>query len=166
MYYAPSPLNFNSMKFLMTRAPDDATMGAYVSELKKHDVTVLVRACEPSYNEKMIREAGIEVVDLSFSDGKAPPKKVIKKWLKLVEMHFKLEDSQSKALEDTTSGPAFEETEVTKLRPLTKSRIGVHCVAGLGRSPLLVVCALIQLGGCTPMEAIKLVRESRPKTLN
>ena len=45
------------------------------------------------------------------------------------------------------------------------SIIGVHCVAGLGRAPLLVTLALIN-SGVKPLVAITLVRKRRPYALN
>ena len=44
-------------------------------------------------------------------------------------------------------------------------RIGVHCVAGLGRAPLLVALALVHKG-CPRMNAIDLIRSKRPGALN
>ena len=43
--------------------------------------------------------------------------------------------------------------------------IAVHCVAGLGRAPLLVAIGLIQ-DGTTPLEAIQQIRNTRPAALN
>lgn len=44
-------------------------------------------------------------------------------------------------------------------------RIGVHCVAGLGRAPFLVAIALVN-NGCSPNNAIELIRKNRPGALN
>lgn len=44
-------------------------------------------------------------------------------------------------------------------------RIGVHCVAGLGRAPLLVALALVHRG-CERINAIELIREKRPGAIN
>ena len=44
-------------------------------------------------------------------------------------------------------------------------RIGVHCVAGLGRAPLLVALALVHKG-CPNINAIELIRKHRPGALN
>ncbi len=44
-------------------------------------------------------------------------------------------------------------------------RIGVHCVAGLGRAPFLVAIALVN-NGCSPANAIELIRKKRPGAFN
>jgi protein tyrosine phosphatase type 4A len=44
-------------------------------------------------------------------------------------------------------------------------RIGVHCLAGLGRAPVLVAIALIHYGS-SPENAIALVRRHRPGAIN
>jgi protein tyrosine phosphatase type IVA len=46
-----------------------------------------------------------------------------------------------------------------------EKRIGVHCVAGLGRAPLLVALALVNKG-CPPINTIDLIRKNRKGALN
>ena len=41
----------------------------------------------------------------------------------------------------------------------------MHCVAGLGRAPLLVALALVHKG-CERINAIELIRKNRPGALN
>lgn len=43
--------------------------------------------------------------------------------------------------------------------------MAVHCVAGLGRAPVLVAIALIQLG-MAPLDAIEFIREKRRGAFN
>jgi protein tyrosine phosphatase type 4A len=46
-----------------------------------------------------------------------------------------------------------------------EKRIGIHCVAGLGRAPFLVAIALVN-NGCSAANAIDLIRKNRPGALN
>ena len=45
------------------------------------------------------------------------------------------------------------------------ARIGVHCVAGLGRAPLLVALGLVY-GGMEPCNAVDLIKKQRPGAIN
>ena len=71
------------------------------------------------YKTEELTRAGVAVSELSFSDGSAPTQEIVDKWLNLVNKEFQ-------ANSDTC--------------------IGVHCVTGLGRAPVLVATALIELG--------------------
>ena len=52
----------------------------------------------------------------------------------------------------------------TKTNKVAK-RIGVHCLAGLGRAPFFVALAFVN-NGCTPQKAIDLIRKHRPGAFN
>ena len=47
-----------------------------------------------------------------------------------------------------------------------KATIAIHCVAGLGRAPVLVAIALIESGKYSALEAIEYVRSKRKGALN
>ena len=49
---------------------------------------MLVRTCERTYDESMISEAGMKILELEFPDGSNPPKEVIKQWLGIVMQQF------------------------------------------------------------------------------
>ena len=88
MYYKPSPVDYEKYQFLIMSAPDDHNMSRYLQDMKDYNVTLLMRTCDNSYSEDAIREQGIEVKELSFPDGSAPPKGIIEEWLKIVKDHF------------------------------------------------------------------------------
>ncbi|KAJ2345029.1 hypothetical protein IWW50_005798, partial [Coemansia erecta] len=74
-----------------------------------------------------------------------PPANVLKQWLELVNTRVASTKGQEEGLEPTT--------------------IAVHCVAGLGRAPVLVAVALIEKG-MDPLDAIEHVRHKRRGAFN
>jgi protein tyrosine phosphatase type IVA len=113
---------------------------AYIREFKSHGVTDLVRACECGYSADRILKSGVAVHDLPFPDGDPPPEAIIAGWLGLCGRVF------------------------AKGNP-DKHAIAVHCVAGLGRAPVLVAIALIEQG-LEPLEAVTAIRARRRGAIN
>lgn len=107
-------------------------------ELKKRRVSDVVRVCESTYNADKLEAAGIKCHDWAFDDGTPPPNHVIKDWLKLLLDRF----SASR-----------------------EGCIAIHCVAGLGRAPVLVAIALIELG-MKYEEAVETIRKERRGAIN
>ena len=70
---------------------------------------------------------------MPFQDGHPPPTEIISQWLRLCNERF---------------------------RTGKENCIAVHCVAGLGRAPVLVAIALIE-DNVAPAEAVKTIREKR-----
>ena len=77
---------------------------------------------------------------MEFKDGDPPPRDVIQKWLELVKARFPRSESAGKT-------------------------IAVHCIAGLGRAPMLVTIALME-NGLTCTAAVKKIRDVRRGALN
>jgi len=77
-------------------------------------VTAIVRVCEPTYAAAEVEKAGIAMHDMPFDDGTVPPKDVLAKWRGLV-----------------------------KGAEASGGKVAIHCVAGLGRAPVMVAIALI-----------------------
>jgi len=134
----PSLVESSNYRFLIFDAPNDDNLPVYIAELKKHNVHHLVRACDPTYSVDPLRAIGISVHEMPFPDGGVPPKNVVDKWLSLLETVCKEDEIET---------------------------IGVHCIAGLGRAPVLVAIALIE-GGMDPLKAILYVRERRGGSIN
>lgn len=65
---------------------------------------------------------------MEYDDGGAPPQEILHRWLDVVRSTF--QDAPESSGPNGTEGPA----------------IAVHCVAGLGRAPVLVAIALIEYG--------------------
>lgn len=108
----------------------------------------MVRVCEPTYNKEVLVNAGVAVHDWPFPDGGVPPKAVVQNWLQLVDDRF--------------GNLAEGGREVKTGQPPT---IAVHCVAGLGRAPVLVAIALIE-AGMSPLDAVEFVRKYRRGAFN
>jgi len=134
----PSVVECKTWKFLIFDAPTDANLESYIREFKRHNVTHLVRACDPSYGTELLAREGIQVHEMPFPDGGFPTNDVVNHWISLCKNAYKDEERVS---------------------------IGVHCVAGLGRAPVLVALALIELG-LNYEEAITAIREKRRGAIN
>ncbi|KJE95913.1 dual specificity protein phosphatase CDC14B [Capsaspora owczarzaki ATCC 30864] len=139
----PSYIEFAHMRFLIMDAPSDSNLPAYITELKKHEVSDVVRVCDPTYNTEPLTRNDITVHDWPFVDGEAPPSTVTDNWLNLVNQRM------SPAVQKEGKHPC----------------IAVHCVAGLGRAPVLVAIALIE-AGYEAEDAIELVRSKRKGAIN
>jgi protein tyrosine phosphatase type 4A len=133
-----SLIQTGNLSFLIIGAPTN-NLETYIKELKQNNVVALVRACDCRYDTSPFIKDGIEVYDMFFQDGNPPTNNIIERWLKLCNSTFK-----KKANEKT---------------------IAVHCVAGLGRAPVLVAIALIEQG-IDPLEAISLIRSKRRGAIN
>lgn len=94
----PSFVEHGSLKFLIIDAPTDVNVEAYIREFKSHNVTDLVRACECGYDGSRIVKAGVNVHDLPFPDGEAPPDDIIKRWLELCNKTFAKSNPDDKAI--------------------------------------------------------------------
>jgi len=135
----PSLVTFNSLSFFIFDAPTSERLPAYIPEFHKHNIKHIVRACEPTYDAELLKREDITVHDLPFEDGGAPTADVLEKWLNLLaEFYPDDKDSQT---------------------------IGVHCVAGLGRAPVLVAVALIE-DGMPYLDAVTFLRKKRKGAIN
>lgn len=135
---APAEISHKGFRFLITDRPTDSNIPSYIAELKKHRVTAVVRVCEPSYNTDELEKESISFLDLEYEDGTFPPNEIVDAWFKLLKK------------------------EVAKN---SDSCVAVHCVAGLGRAPVLVALALIELG-VKYEEAVEQIREKRRGAIN
>lgn len=136
--HRPAYISRGDRRFLVMDTPTNSNLGAYIAELKKHNVHTVARACEPSYSASGLQEAGIEVFETPFADGDPPPATVLERWLQLVDAEFEHGD---------------------------KRTLAVHCVAGLGRAPVLVAVALME-DGMNALDAIDLIRKKRRGAIN
>lgn len=113
-------------------------MENYIRLLQDHRVSHLVCATDQLYRTEELTKSGVTVSELSFSDGSPPTQDIVEKWLCLVQNEFVTDP-------DTC--------------------IGVHCVTGLGRAPVLVATALIELG-MKYEDAVEMIRTKRRGAIN
>eukprot|EP01006_Ploeotia_vitrea_P010732 TRINITY_DN27878_c0_g1_i1.p1 TRINITY_DN27878_c0_g1~~TRINITY_DN27878_c0_g1_i1.p1 ORF type:complete len:142 (-),score=9.41 TRINITY_DN27878_c0_g1_i1:73-498(-) len=134
----PSLIEYeNKCRFMIMDAPKDSNLHLYLKECKKQNVLHIVRIADPSYSSDEVEKAGIQLHEMHFSDGASPPPEIISQWTELIHDTF---NKKTKA-DDMPC-------------------IAVHCVAGLGRAPVLVAIALIEFG-MDPMSAVAFIRERR-----
>ncbi|KAG0264091.1 Protein tyrosine phosphatase type IVA 1 [Mortierella polycephala] len=138
----PALIEYKHMRFLVSDAPSDSNLAFYIAEFERYSVKDVVRVCEPTYETAPLNKMGVKVYDWPFGDGEGPHGSITRDWLELVEKRF---------------GNDPEKTPM--------DTIVVHCVAGLGRAPLLVAIALIE-AGMTPDESIAFVRDRRRGAIN
>lgn len=135
---APAEIQYGNLRFLITDRPTDFTINQFIEELRKHEAKDVVRVCEPTYRTDVLKAQGISVFDWEFSDGSYPPPEILNKWINLVQERFKKEPG---------------------------SCVAVHCVAGLGRAPVLVALALME-AGMKYEEAVEVIRQHRRGAIN
>lgn len=138
----PTLMNVQKMRFLIMDAPRQANLHLYIKEMRKHSVTDVVRVCEPTYQGAELKAAGINLHEMEYPDGHSPPKEVIDQWLQLIDKTF------------------YSST------PSDSVCVAVHCVAGLGRAPVMVALALIEFANMDPVEAVSLIRRHRRGAIN
>lgn len=148
-----SPCFVGSIKFIIMDCPLDSTVDEYLKELRLQGVGDVVRVCTPSYAKAPLENAGIKVHDWPFADGTTPPTDILATWLALCTRRF---GSLSLSPQQIA-----EKTGTSDQSPV----IAIHCVAGLGRAPVMVCVALIE-AGLEPLDAVAFVRKCRRGALN
>jgi len=135
---APAEIEFKNMRFLITEQPQDSSIQNYIRILRDHRVTHLVCATDPTYKTEDIEHEGVRFTSIPFPDGSPPSAEIVQRWLELLHSEFKVNPDMC---------------------------VGVHCVTGLGRAPVLVAVALIELG-MKYEDAIELIRKKRRGAIN
>jgi len=135
----PTLVEYNSYKFLIFDAPTSSNLELYIKEFKKYNVVHVVRTCDPTYSKHDLENANILVTDLAFPDGGTPSDSIVNEWLCICKDIFEKHGNEC--------------------------TIGVHCVAGFGRAPLLVTIILIELG-LKYDESVEMIRQKRHGAIN
>ncbi|RKP26525.1 protein-tyrosine phosphatase-like protein, partial [Syncephalis pseudoplumigaleata] len=141
-----------ALRILIADAPSDHTLPLYMKEFERYNVTDIVRVCEPTYRRTRLEELGYRVHDWPFDDGDPPPDAIIENWLALLDERFNNEATIPRKQRETDA-------------PHQERCVAIHCVAGLGRAPVLVAIALIE-HGMSPLDSVAYVRERRRGAIN
>ncbi|KAI9145330.1 protein-tyrosine phosphatase-like protein [Paraphysoderma sedebokerense] len=145
-------IEYRHLRFLICDSPTENSLPQILLEFKRYGVTDVVRACEPTYSTLPLNRVDINVHELSFKDGGVPSQQIIQKFLAIVESRF-----------DYPASPSSMDSSSDDDSP--KPTIAVHCIAGLGRAPVLVAIALITYG-MSPLDAIEYIRSRRRGAFN
>ena len=146
----PTLIEHRNMRFLIMDTPSESNLHLYLKEMERYGVVHLVRVCEPTYGKEPVEQKGITVHDWVFPDGEAPPTVVVHNWLALVNQVFNGSISSASAYTNS-DGPS--------------AAIAVHCIAGLGRAPVLVALALVE-SGMEALESVEFIRQKRRGAIN
>ncbi|KAL7315247.1 hypothetical protein PS15m_006719 [Mucor circinelloides] len=149
LLHPPTYIAYKDIRLLITDTPCINNMPRYIKEFERWNVTDVVRCCEATYSQAVLNQHGIQVHDWTFSDGDPPPKCVIDEWLDLIDVRFKHQPMNNDLYDALKQQPC----------------IAAHCVAGLGRAPVLVAIALIE-EGMEPLDSIAFIRKHRKGSIN
>jgi len=133
-----SEIKHKNMRFLITDRPNDTNVERYIDDLSKFNAGVVFRVCDPTYTTDQLEQKGIKVIEAAFPDGQTPPPEIRDAWFHLLKDQF---------------------------RATPNTCVAIHCVAGLGRAPVMVALALMELG-MSYEEAVELIRSKRRGALN
>lgn len=156
----PSLIEYKQYRFLIMDAPTENNIHAYIDILKKKNVIAVVRACEPTYSIDSLLRNSIRVLEAPFPDGDPPSDSIINEWLALVRLMFNDNTANNSKIKSSDKASASNGDIVDD-----KKAIAVHCVAGLGRAPVLVAIALIE-AGMPQIEVIDYIRKRRRGAFN
>lgn len=151
--------------FLILDAPSPSNLPTYIKELQKRpNMRHLVRVCGPTYDAQLVQQAGIQVHSWPFDDGAPPTRAVMESWFQLLDGEKKALLCRIKAKAEGANAASLSRREKNCESDVVT--IGVHCVAGLGRAPILVALALVEYQNMQPLDAIQLIRERRKGSIN
>lgn len=132
-----------TLNFIILDAPAPSTMPTYIQQLQKKNVKHLVRVCDKTYRTDVLELARITTMAIPFDDGDKPPQGVVDQWLQLIDSEIEQRGPDGRV-----------------------ATIGIHCLAGLGRAPILVALALVEYADFQPLDAVGYIRERRTGAIN
>lgn len=128
-------IEYKTKRFYISQAPSNDNIGEFISALKQHNIKHVIRLCKSTYDFRLVENEEIKFYDMEIPDGSVPSKQTIEQWNNIIE------------------------------NVCDNDNILVHCIAGLGRSPLMITISLIN-EKMNPFDAVKLIRKQRPGSIN
>lgn len=163
----PTLITTPKLRFLIMDAPRQSNLHLYIKECRRHHVTDIVRVCEPTYLGNELQQAGITLHEMAYDDGHSPPEHVLTRWLTLVEERFLSGATNATTHHSTTTASNTKATTIVEESSKgNNNTIAVHCVAGLGRAPVLVAIALMEYEKMDAVEAVMKIRSLRRGAIN
>ena len=124
-----------TQSFYISQSPSNENINQFITSIKKNNIKHVIRLCKSTYDFTLIENEKIKFYDIEIPDGSVPNKEIIIKWNNIIDSINKSES------------------------------ILVHCIAGLGRSPLMVAISLIN-ENMDPYDVVNLIRKKNPKSFN
>uniref|UniRef100_M3YV85 Protein tyrosine phosphatase 4A2 n=1 Tax=Mustela putorius furo TaxID=9669 RepID=M3YV85_MUSPF len=135
---APVEISYENMRFLITHNPTNATLNKFTEVCSLYALVSSWEGSSCKENKCPVGEESLATLDWPFDDGAPPPNQIVDDWLNLLK---------------------------TKFREEPGCCVAVHCVAGLGRAPVLVALALIECG-MKYEDAVQFIRQKRRGAFN
>ncbi|GJQ09973.1 hypothetical protein GpartN1_g1764.t1 [Galdieria partita] len=170
----PTFIQLGRYVFLITGSPSEDCLNNYMDTLKRAGVKHVVRLCESLYNAEKLVDAGFKHHDWPFEDGGVPSAEIIQKWLSLLSCV-----TDNETVTKTSGKVVFQgSNKLSSVASHTEERVGegladnsskisiaIHCKTGLGRAPVMVAIALIEMG-MDALDAIGYIRARRRGAIN
>lgn len=163
----PTLIEHGPLRILISATPSPSSLESYADTLAYYNVKHVVRVCEPTYDADVLRDLGFAVHEWHFGDGESPPETVVSNWLSLLDHVFKLSAHRQMLSPGSTASDTGSDSDVVPSGSADKpcETVALHCVAGLGRAPVLAAIALVELG-LEPYEAVGWIRALRRGAVN
>ncbi|KAK2954195.1 putative Protein tyrosine phosphatase PRL-1 [Blattamonas nauphoetae] len=172
--------------FLITDCPTVDTLPQFKKTIQKYNCHHVVRLCESTYPPSELSDIQCAVLEFEFPDGNKPPKYIIEQWFDLLESlrpdvfpssaqsSQKQVDQQPPTTAMSSLDASTEQADPMKTQtPSTEQynpknpTVCTHCIAGLGRAPMLVCLAMMAYDyDISGLEVVNTIRKLRPGALN
>ena len=129
------------LKFLVFNSPTDQTVDQLNKIIDKYEMKLIFRLCDPTYD--MANIVNSTIIDILIKDGDFPSFINISDTIRSIDAYMTETDKQL--------------------------CIGLHCKAGLGRSPILTAILMMYYGNKTYddyVKVVKVIRDKIPGSIN